>query len=75
MLTLCYQLMWKTPTAGLFVLRAWKRPGLHAHSLLPPAQPNGSLVTRGFGRDAMMAGMLTARREEAGRDPGPCKLC
>ena len=25
--TLCYQLIWKTPTT----LRAWKRPGPHAH--------------------------------------------
>ena len=60
--------------AGLFDRRAWKRPGLHAHSLQRFARPNGSLATQGFGRDVTMAGLLTARREEAGRDLEPCKL-
>ena len=43
--TLCCQLIWKTPTAGLFVLRAWKRPGLYAHSLQRFARRNGLPVT------------------------------
>ena len=62
MLTLCYQLIWKTPTAGLFVLRAWKRPELHAHSLRRFARPNGSPVTRGSGSDVTMAGLDSTTR-------------
>ena len=38
----------------LFVPRAWKRPGLHAHSLQRFARCNGSPVTRGSGSDATM---------------------
>ena len=75
MLTLCYQLIWKTPSAELFVLRAWKRPGLHAHSLQRFARPNGSPVTRGSGSDVTMAGLWTARQGADGKVHGPCKLC
>ena len=61
MLTSCLPLSWKTPTAELSLLRF--------------ARHDGSLATRGFGRDSMMAGLLTERREEAGKDPELCKLC
>ena len=43
---LCYQLIWKMPPVGLFVQRAWKRRGLHAHSLQRFARRNGSCDTR-----------------------------
>ena len=36
---------------------------------------SGALATQGSGRDVTMAGLLTARREEAGRDRVPCKSC
>ena len=75
MLTSCYQLIWKTPTAELFVLRAWKRPGLHAHSLQRFARHNGSLVTQSSGSDATLAGLWTARQGADGKVHGPCKLC
>ena len=45
-----YQLIWKTPSAELFVPRAWKRPGLHAHSLQRFVRRNGSPVTQSSGR-------------------------
>ena len=43
------QLTRKMSTVGLFVLRTWKRPGLHARSLLRSAQHSGRLATRGSG--------------------------
>ena len=56
-----------------FDQRAWKWPGLHAHSLQRFARRNGSPVTPGSGSDPTMAGLLTARREADGRAQEPCK--
>ena len=69
------QLTRKMSTVGLFVLRAWKRPGLHARSLLRSAQHSGRLAIRGSGRDSTMAGLWTARQGADGKVRGPCKLC
>ena len=51
--------------AARALARSWQRS----------AQHNGDRATRGFGRDAMMAGLVTVRREEAGRAPELRKLC
>ena len=73
MLTSCYQLFLKTLTAELFDQRAWKWRGVLARSLLRHVRRDGNPATRGSGSNDSIAGLLTARREEAGRDHVPCK--